>query len=379
MKEPGETLPVDLSGPDLGPDEEAAVLEVLRSGRLSLGPRTTEFEEALAARGGVGYGVAASSGTAALHMAVRALGLEAGDEVVTTPFSFVASSNCLLFEGVRPVFADIEPRTLNLDPDKVAAAITPRTRGILAVDVFGHPAEWDALRALARDHDLVLIEDAAEAIGSRYRGRPCGSLGDAAVFAFYPNKQMTTGEGGALVTDSPEVADLARSLGNHGRAASHQEWWLEHQRLGYNYRLSEIACALGLAQLRRLDDFVGLRARVAGWYTERLADLSQVRAPEVLDGIEMSWFVYVIRLSEEFRKADRDRILDGLKARGIGCRNYFPPIHFQPFYRREFGYGPGDFPVTEEVSERTVALPFHNRITQGEVDRVVEALKELLA
>jgi perosamine synthetase len=378
MSDRGALPPIALSGPDLGPEEEAAVLEVLRSGRLSMGPRTAEFEDALAARAGVAHGVSTSSGTAALHVAVKALGLEPGDEGITTPFSFVASSNCLLFAGVKPVFVDIEPDTLNIDPGRIRAAITERTKAIVAVDVFGHPAEWDTLRTIADQHGIKLIEDSAEAIGSAYKGRPAGGLGDAGVFAFYPNKQMTTGEGGALVTADQDTADLARSLSNHGRGANNEEWWLEHQRLGFNYRLSEIACALGLVQLGRLDELLSRRARVAAWYNERLGGMDGVEIPTVRDHVEIAWFVYVVRLTEGATREERDRVIEGLKSKGIGCRNYFPPIHLQPFYREEYGYGPGDFPITESVSERTVALPFHPGVTEAEVDRVVETLRELI-
>jgi perosamine synthetase len=371
----GERIP--LSRPDLGDDERQAVLEVLDSGRLSLGSRGPAFEDALARRAGVGHGVATSSGTAALHLAVRALGLAPGDDVVTTPFSFVASANCLLFEGVRPVFVDVEPDTLNIDPGKVRDAISDRTRAVLAVDVFGHPADWAALRSLADEFDLRLIEDSAEALGSTYRDRAAGGLGDVGVFGFYPNKQITTGEGGALVTDDEEVARLCASLRNHGREPDRDDWH-EHKRLGYNYRLSEIACALGLVQLDRLDAMAADRARVAGWYNERLAGVDALRLPAVRDDVGLSWFVYVVRLAGRYTRDDRDRVIVELRSRGIGCRNYFPPIHLQPFYREHFGCGPGDFPVSEAAAERTIALPFFSGISESEVEEVVACLRELL-
>ena len=368
---------IPLSRPDVGEAERRAVVEVLESGRLSLGPKVPEFEAALARRAAVAHAVATSSGTAALHLAVRVLGLGPRDEVVTTPFSFVASSNCLLFEGVRPVFVDVEPDTLNIDPALVGQALTERTRAILAVDVFGHPADWPGLRRLADERGVRLIEDAAEALGSTLAGRPAGGLGDMGIFGFYPNKQITTGEGGALVTNDASIAELCASLRNHGRAAD-GDLWIEHKRLGYNYRLSDVACALGLAQLERLDEMMERRARVAAGYDQRLAGLDALRRPSVRDGVRLSWFVYVVRLADEYTRADRDRIMAGLRARGIGCRNYFPLIHLQPFYRERFGCGPGDFPVAEAAAERTIALPFFSGLSEAEVDEVVSSLRELL-
>jgi len=367
---------IPLSSPDLSKQDIEAVVEVLHSRQLSLGPKLEAFERHLAAYSGVKHAVALNSGTSALHLCVRALGLHAGDEVITTPFSFVASSNCLLFERVKPVFVDIDPLTYNLDLDRVEAAIGPQTRAILAVDVFGLPCDWDRLNRIAARHDLRLIEDSAEAIGARYKGRPAGSLGEIAVFAFYPNKQMTTGEGGAVVTDDANLASLCRSMRNQGRAA--QAGWLQHERLGFNYRLSELNCALGLSQLARLDAMLAQRARVARWYEQRLADVSEVILPRVVEGVERSWFVYVLRLADRFSQADRDRVIEGLRAKGIGCSNYFVPIHLQPFYR-EMGWGDNDFPHTERVAARTLALPFYNRLSEDQVQCVVQALKALLA
>jgi perosamine synthetase len=371
------TVRIPLSRPDIGDAEQAAVREVLASGRLSLGLQTEAFETALAQSAGTRYAVATSSGTGALHLAVRALGLAPGDEVVTTPFSFIASANCLLFEGVRPVFVDVEQDTLNIDPELVRRAIGERTRAILGVDVFGHPADWDALRAIADGFGLLLIEDSAEALGSSYRGRRAGSLGDVGVFGFYPNKQITTGEGGALVTDDDGAARLCGSLRNHGRDSDGDEW-IEHKRLGYNYRLSELACALGLVQLERLEAMAERRARVAGWYDDRLAGIDALHRPTLRDDVDLSWFAYVVRLSDRHAREDRDRVIAELRARGIGCRNYFPPIHLQPIYRERYGYGPGDFPVTESAAERTIALPFFSGMSEAEVDEVVEQLRGTL-
>ncbi len=371
-------MPIPLSQPDLTEAEIAAVLEVLHSPRLALGPRVTAFEEALAAHTGCRFGVAVNSGTSALHLIVRALGIGEGDEVITTPFSFVASANCVLYERAVPVFVDIDPVTLNLNPALIEAAITPRTRALLAVDVFGRPADWTALHDLARRHNLLLIEDSCEAIGARYRlpdgsWARCGSLADAGCFAFYPNKQITTGEGGMVVTDREEVARLCRSMSNQGRDEG--AGWLQHARLGYNYRLSDLNCALGVAQLARLDEILAARRQVAAWYTEALADLPQIETPVEQDGEAISWFVYVVRLTEGHSRADRDAVLGHLRARGIGCNDYFTPIHLQPYMREQLGYAEGDFPVTESVSARTVALPFYNRLTREQVGEVVSALR----
>jgi perosamine synthetase len=366
---------IDLARPDITDLERRYVMEVLSSPYLSLGPKLTEFEKRLADYIGTGYAVAVNSGTSALHLVVKSLGIGEGDEVITTPFSFIASANCILFERARPVFVDVEPVTLNIDPGRVERAITPRTRAILAVDIFGHPAQWDRLTALAETYNLKLIEDAAEAFGSEYHGRRCGSFGNAAIFGFYPNKQITTGEGGAVLTDDIAIAELCRSLRNQGRDEGNG--WLQHPRLGYNYRLSEINCALGLAQLERAEEMRKMRDKVAGYYNERLEGLIQVKTPCVAPGARMSYFVYVVRLSDEYRPQYRDRVLEELRKRGIGCRDYFAPIHLQPFYR-ELGYREGDFPITESAGARTIALPFHNNLSEHDIDYVVKNLKELL-
>ena len=342
---------------------------------LSLGPRLAEFEKRLANYAGVKHAVAVNSGTSALHLVVRALEIGEGDEVITTPFSFIASANCILFEHARPVFVDIEPLTLNIAPNLVEKAITPRTKAILAVDVFGHPAQWDQLSALAEAYRLRLIDDSAEALGSEYHGRKCGSFGDAAVFAFYPNKQITTGEGGAVLTGNDAVAKLCRSMRSQGR--SEGDGWLQHSRLGYNYRLSDINCALGIAQLERIEEILSSREMVAKLYDERLEGLPQVRAPRIARGVKMSYFVYVIRLSDDYASEDRDKIICKLRTIGIGCSNYFPAIHLQPIYQA-LGYQEGNFPVTEAVAARTIALPFYNSLREEEIDYVVSRLKELL-
>jgi perosamine synthetase len=309
---------------------------------------------------------------------VRSLGLKEGDEVITTPFSFIASSNCLLFERVKPVFVDVRPGTYNIDPTQIAAAITERTKAILAVDAFGQPAELDAIERIAHQHGLQVIEDSCEALGSEWKGRRCGSWGAAGAFAFYPNKQITTGEGGCVVTQSDETAALCRSMRNQGRGAASE--WLDHERLGYNYRISDISCALGSSQLERLDRIIALRGQAAERYGTMLEELPEVITQTILpDVTKMSWFVYVIRLADQFTRVDRDWIIGWLADHGIQSRPYFTPIHLQPFYVREFGYKPDDFPITEGVSARTIALPFYTMITPEQQEYVIASLKDGLA
>ena len=368
---------VSLSGVDIGPAERRAVLAVLDSRRLALGPRVTAFEQAVADYVGVRHAVAVSSGTAGLHLVARALGLGPGDEVITTPFSFVASANCLLYERAKPVFVDIEPATFGLDPALIERRITRRTKAILAVDVFGHPADWTGLARVARRHGLALIEDSCEALGAAIGDRRCGAFGRAAVFAFYPNKQITTGEGGMVTTNDRRIADACRSMANQGRRISGGAW-LEHVQLGFNYRLDELSAALGLAQMTRIDGILARRRRAAATYGRLLLGVTGVRAPAVAPWATPSPFVYVVRLADEFGRRDRDRVLARLRSQGIEASDYFRPIHMQPFYRREFGYGPGDFPVAEAVGNRTIALPFHSRLKTAEATRVVAALKEAL-
>lgn len=345
------------------------MLEVLRSPNLAMGPRGAAFERAMAEFAGVRHAISANSGTSALHLVVRALGIGDRDEVITTPFSFVASSNCLLFERATPVFVDIDPKTLCIDPARVERAITSRTKAILAVDVFGHPADWPALEAIAKRHRLLLVEDSAESLGSALGRQRCGSFGRAAVFAFYPNKQITTGEGGMVVTDDPALADTMRSLRNQGRDTDGT--WLRHVRLGYNYRLDELSAAVGVAQLERLAELRAGRARVAAAYQRALGGADWVRLPRAGAGEAVDWFVYVVRLHEEI---DRDDLIGRLAKVGVPARPYFSPLHLQPFYRSTFGYQPGDFPVTERVAASTLALPFSSRLTDEEVQYAADAL-----
>ena len=354
---PNLLLPIPLSSPDISAEDRQRVVEVMSGSTLSLGPMLPEFEKSLAAAAGTRFAVAVNSGTSALHLCVKAAGWGEGDEVITSPFSFVASANCLLFERVTPRFVDIDIDSYNLDPSLVGDRVTERTKGILPVHVFGRPADMHAINLLAERRNLAVIEDSCEAIGARINGQPAGSFGQSGCFAFYPNKQITTGEGGALVTDDERIARLARSWRNQGRGEGGV--WLQHERLGYNYRLSDINCALGIGQLSRLDSILEMRENVARQYAERLASLPAVipPAPPAI-GTNISWFVYVVRLQDEFTREDRDRILELLRKDGIGCNNYFAPIHLQEFYQAEFGYRRGDFPVTEYVADRTIALPF---------------------
>jgi len=367
-------MDIPLARPELTEKDSQAVLDVLNTTNISLGPKLEEFEEMLADYAGVDHSVAVNSGTSALHLIIKSLRIGTGDEVITTPFSFVATSNCILFEGAKPVFADIDPKTLNIDPEKVEEKITDYTKAIVAVDVFGQPADWSALEIIADDHELALVDDSAEALGAEFKGQKAGTFGDAGVFAFYPNKQITTGEGGAVVTDDEEIAKLARSYRNQGRGEG--DSWLQHERIGYNYRISDINCALGISQLKRLGKILKKRARVAEMYNEKLKGIDEVRIPYISPEVKMSWFVYVVRLSEEFSREDRNEIIKGLSEDGVGASNYFAPIHLQPFYKKEFGYQTGDFPVAESVGDRTIALPFFNTLTEDEVEHVVSVLKE---
>jgi dTDP-4-amino-4,6-dideoxygalactose transaminase len=363
---------IPLARPVIGPAEEQRVLEVLRSERLSLGPRLAEFERAFAARLGVAHASAVSSGTAGLHLALRAAGVTDDDEVVTSPFSFVASANVIVYERALPVFADIDPVTFNLDPDAAAAAVTERTRALLPVHIFGYPADLPAFERLG----LPIVEDACEALGAVHAdGTTVGARGHAAVFAFYANKQMTTGEGGMLTTSDPAVKERVDSERNQGRAPAMD--WLDHDRLGYNYRLSDLACALGLAQLERLDDLLAGRARVAALYREALGAVEELSLPcSDSDGNRRGWFVFVVQLP---RGIDRDATVRALAERGVQSKPYLPAIHLMSYYRERFGHRPGEFPVCEDVAARSLALPFFPQMSEGQVARVAEALQTVLS
>ena len=368
---PSRTVP--LARPDIGDRERELVDEVLRSGILALGPFAPRFEAAIAAMTGRSEAIACSSGTAGLHLGVRALEIGDGDEVVTTPFSFVSSANCLLFERAIPKFVDIEEDTLGMNPDLVAAAATSRTRAILPVHVFGRPCQIRRLDADARDRGWRVIEDACEGLGSVVEGRPLGSFGDIGVIAFYPNKQVTTGEGGMVVTDDAQLAEVMRSLRNQGRDADGT--WLRHVRLGYNYRLDEMSAAVGVGQLERIETLRAGRRRVVAAYEDALGGHDWVTLPRSGEGETVDWFVYVVRLHPDI---DRDRVMERLAACGVASRPYFSPIHLQPFYRETFGYQPGDFPVTERVAASTLALPFSSTLSNEDVQYVADALIDVV-
>jgi perosamine synthetase len=373
------SIHIPLSSPDLTDHDRQCVLDVLTGQTLSLGPSLTAFEQAITEATGSRFAVAVNSGTSGLHLCVKAAELGEGDEVITTPFSFVASANCLLYERAVPRFIDIDQDTYNLDVSRIEQHINPRTKGILPVHVFGRPCDMESIGAIASRNGLHVIEDACEAIGARLRGRCVGTFGHTGVFAFYPNKQITTGEGGVIITDDEKTARLCRSWRNQGRGENGS--WLQHDRLGYNYRLSDINCALGIAQLSRLSEILARRQAAACKYTELLSDLVPQVIPPVpaAENSEISWFVYVVRLRDDFSREDRDHILDLLHRQGVGCSDYFAPIHLQPFYRDTFGYREGDFPVAEHVSQRTIALPFFSNLTDQQIELVCRVLARAVA
>lgn len=389
------TMQIPMASPDITEAEIAAVNAVLRTPILSIGPQIVAFERAVAAYTSTAHGVGVNSGTSGLHLCAIAAGVERGDLVITTPFSFIASANSILYEGGVPVFVDVDRATGNLDPALVAEAAhdlsrggaaasrwLPRsigapgtTRAIMPVHAFGQPCDMDPILAVAADYGLAVIEDACEAIGAEYKGRPAGTLGDAAVFAFYPNKQLTTGEGGMIVTGRDDWNELFRSLRNQGRDVF--DAWLNHTRLGYNYRLDELSAALGVAQMGRIDELLAKRTMVASWYNERLAGVEGVVRPYLSPAVSrMSWFVYVVRITAPL---GRNAVMARLAEVGIPSRPYFTPIHLQPFYRQRFGFQPGDFPVTEELGESSLALPFSGVMAEGQVDYVCEQLRHALA
>jgi dTDP-4-amino-4,6-dideoxygalactose transaminase len=382
-------MKIPMSSPDLTDEDRQAVIDVINTPNLSMGRRILDFERAFCEQTGLKHAIGVNSGTAGLHLCVRAAGIEPGDLVITTPFSFVASSNVLLFENAVPVFVDIDPRTGNIDPELVADAARnikkylPRKsqianrklKAILPVDVFGQPADMDPINAVAEENRLKVIEDSCEALGAEYKGRQAGTLGDYSVFAFYPNKQITTGEGGMIVTDDDEAADFMRSLRNQGRAVG--DTWLQHTHLGYNYRLDEMSAALGTTQLRRLDELLAKREHVAAWYEARLSEIPGVEVPIVESNTtRMSWFVYVIRFDP---KIDRDALAKRLEERGVPARPYFLPIHLQPYMAERFGYREGDFPITEDLGRRGLALPFSGVITEEQVEYVCQSIREAVS
>ncbi|MEK7663898.1 MAG: DegT/DnrJ/EryC1/StrS family aminotransferase [Patescibacteria group bacterium] len=367
---------VPLFQADITNKEIKEVLEVLRSQKLSIGPKVKEFEEKLAGFAGVKYAVAVNSGTSALHLIIRALGIKDGDEVITSPFSFIASANCILFERAKPVFVDIKGDTLNINPELIQRRITQKTKAILAPDMFAHPADWDALSKIAKKHNLFLIEDSAESVGSEYRGKRCGNFGDASIFAFSPNKQITIGEGGMVLTDNEEIANFCRSSASQGRKIEGGKW-LEHIRLGYNYRLNEMSCAVGLSQLRRIKDTMRKRQKAASLYNKKLKYIKDIEIPYVAKDVKLHWWIYVIKLIGN-AAGKRDIVMEKLKERGIESRDYYKSIHLQPFYKEILGFKEGDFPVCEDISKRTIALPFFNDLRENQIDFVVRQLKAVL-
>lgn len=369
---------IPLSSPDITQKDVDVITQVLGTPYLSIGPKVKEFEENMAKFVGTRYAVAVNSGTSGLHLAVRALDIKDGDEIITTPFSFIASANCALFERAKPVFVDIDEKTLCIDPKRIEGAITKKTKAILPVHVFGHVCDMAAILRIAKKHKLAVIEDACEALGSEYKGKRAGSFGDVSVFGFYPNKQITTAEGGMIVTNNERIAKLCASMRNQGR--DEMDSWLSHSRLGFNYRLSELPAALGSSQLSRIGSMIKKRARVAGYYQKALAHTADITLPVVLPSVRMSWFVYVVRLNpKKFSRKDRDTIMRELRSRGINCRDYFPPIHLEPFYKKMFGYKKGDFPVTERVAASTIALPFHNELPKRDVLYIAKTIKHIVS
>jgi dTDP-4-amino-4,6-dideoxygalactose transaminase len=382
-------MKIPMSSPDLTDADRQAVIDVINTSHLSMGQRILEFERAFCDQTGRKHAICINSGTAGLHLCVRAAGIGPGDLVITTPFSFVASSNVLLFENAVPVFVDIDPRTGNIDPKLVADAARnikkylPRIgangrsplRAVLPVDVFGQLADMDPITAVAKEHNLTVIEDSCEALGAEYKGRQAGSLGDYGVFAFYPNKQITTGEGGMVVTDDDKAADFMRALRNQGRAVG--DTWLQHTHLGYNYRMDEMSAAMGITQMRRLDELLTKREQVAAWYEARLSEIPGVEVPIVESyTTRMSWFVYVIRFDA---KIDRDAVAKRLEGKGVPVRPYFLPIHLQPYMVERFGYREGDFPTTEDLGRRGLAVPFSGVMTEEQVEYVCGSIREVLS
>ena len=365
-------MQIHLSRPDISQQEIDAVCDVLRSPNLSLGPKLPEFESRFAEYIGTKRAVAVNSGTSGLFLCLKSLGLGVGDEVITTPFTFIASTTSIMMTGATPVFVDIDPDSLNIDPQQVAEKITPRTKAILPVEVFGNPSGMDAICHLAKEYNLAVVEDSCEGLGTLYREQKAGSFGTMSVFAFYPNKQMTTGEGGMILTDDDALADHCVSLRNQGRSLG--DTWLSHDQLGYNFRLSDINCALGIVQLSRIEEFVEKRIEVARQYHEQLKHEHRLVLPTAPENSRMSWFVYVVRLTEECTQVDRDHLLNDLRQQGIQVSNYFPPVHLQPFISQQFGFQEGDFPITEFVSQRTIALPFYNNLDQDDIQTVCRCL-----
>ena len=369
-------MKVFLSRPDITEKEIQAVTEVLRTPNLALGPKMVEFEQAMAKYIGTKRAVAVNSGTSGLFLCMSALNIGPGDEVITTPFTFISSATTIMMAGAKPVFVDIDPINLNINPDKIEEKISEKTKAILPVEVFGNPAGIDRVCQIAKKHDLAIIEDSCEALGTELNGRKIGTFGDMSAFAFYPNKQITTGEGGMILTDSDDLADICVSLRNQGRGKAGT--WLSHERLGYNYRLSDINCAIGIVQLSRIDEIKAKRKRAASYYQQFLADEDRIILPTEPENCDLSWFVFVVRLSEKYTPQQRNETLNYMRENGIQVSNYFPPVHLQPFIAEKFGHKEGDFPITDTVCKSTIALPFYNDLTKDDAQIVCETLKQAI-
>ena len=369
-------MKVYLSRPDITEAEIKAVCSVLRGPDLSLGPKVEEFERAFTDYTARKHAIAVNSGTSGLYLCMPALGIGAGDEVITTPFTFIASATTIMMAGAKPVFVDIDPASLNMDPEKIEHKITKKTKAILAVEVFGNPSHFDRYCQIAQKHNLHLIEDSCEALGSSLYGRKAGTFGKVGVFGFYPNKQITTGEGGMILTDDQHIADICISLRNQGRGKSGS--WLAHERLGFNYRLSDINCAMGIVQLSRLEQIKAKRKQVARWYQQALAGDDRIIVPAEDKNVDLSWFVFVIRLKDQFTFEQRNSIIKNMKKAGIQTNNYFSPLHLQPFIAEKLGCKKGDFPITEAVSQRTIALPFYNNLSKEDISLICDELKKCL-
>ncbi len=364
-----------LAKPYITKSERNAVIRVLNSGNLSLGPVHKEFEKKFAKKIGTKYAVSVSSGTAGLHLAVIAAGIKAGDEVITSPFSFISSANCILYVGAKPVFVDVDSETYNIDPKKIQRAITKKTKAILVVHIFGQACDMAPIKKIAKKHNLKIIEDACESILATYRGKQVGTFGSAAVFAFYPNKQITTGEGGMVVTDSKKDYELYCSLRNQGRSMNMQ--WLDHKYLGYNYRMNELNAALGIAQLEKIDWLISQRIIIAGGYQKYLAKHSDlIKLPATAKNNRHTWFVYVVQILS--KKVNRDKLIDQLSKQGIATKPYLPSIHLFDFYRQQFGYKKGDFPISEQISNRSLALPFYTSLKEKDVKYICQKLIKLI-
>lgn len=363
---------IQIAKPFIDSDDIEGVVEVLKSGWLSLGPKHKDFEGKFAEYVGVKYACAVSSGTAALHLGVKALGLKTGDEAITTPFSFVASANCLLYEGVKPVFVDIEEKTYNMDPLLIESKITKETKAILPVHIFGQSAEMDSIMQISRKYNLKILEDSCESLGATYRGKMVGTTGDLGTYAFYPNKQMTTGEGGMIVTNSKDIYDLCDSMRNQGRGKSGD--WLVHERLGYNYRMDEMSASLGITQLKKIDWMIEEKRKIIAWYNSALGDIDGVETPVIGKDHTHSWFVYVVRI----KSGKRNKLMNELSRKSIQTKPYLPVIHLQPFMRQMFGFKEGDFKVAESVSSETLALPLYIGLKLEDIEYISDSIRRIL-